>query len=177
MADTHEALVSLAAAKLGYSQVKPDQLRAVRSFLEGNDVFVCLPTGAGKSLCYAILPSVHDSFRRGGYGQPSDSDAAEPAITKVSSVVLIVSPLIALMKDQVECFTRKGLKAVYIDSSDEEAKIAAMSGEFQLVYISPETLINDRQWRRILESDYLRCNLVALVIDEAHCVRKWYVMS
>ena len=50
---------------------------------------------------------------------------------------------------------------MYIDSSDEDTKIAALSGEFQLIYISPEMLINDRQWRRILESDYLCCNLVA----------------
>ena len=81
MADTHEALVSLAAAKLGYSQVKPDQLQAVR-ILGRNDVFVCLPTSAGKSLCFAVLPSVYDSLRRGVYGHLGDTDAAEPAVQK-----------------------------------------------------------------------------------------------
>lgn len=55
MADTHEVLMSSATAILGYSRVKPDQMRPVRSILEENDVFVCLPTGTGKSLCYATI--------------------------------------------------------------------------------------------------------------------------
>ena len=71
---------------LGYSQMKPQQLKVVESFLKGHDVFGVLPTGFGKSLCYACLPIVFDKLQHKPQG---------------SSIVLIVSPLIAIMKDQV----------------------------------------------------------------------------
>ena len=153
------AVISSAAASLGYSKLKPKQYETVKEFVSGKDVFVCLPTGSGKSLCYAVLPAVFDRLRQK---------------TSPTSLVIVVSPLITLIKDQVETFMRKGLKPVYV-SSDEESKHAVLTGGFQLVYLSPESLLMDRQWRVILESPLFQDNLVALVIDEAHCVKKWYV--
>ena len=76
-----------AARLLGYRQMKPQQHRVVESFLNGHDVFGVLPTGFGKSLCYACLPIVFDKLQHKPHAGPS--------------IVLIVSPLIAIMKDQV----------------------------------------------------------------------------
>ena len=89
-----------AAASLGYSKLKPTQQEVVEKFVSGRDVFVCLPTGSGKSLCYAVLPAVFD-----GLGQLTDK-----------SLVIVVSPLIVLIKDQVETFTLKGLSCFYANS-------------------------------------------------------------
>ena len=154
------AVISTAAASLGYSKLKPKQYEAVKEFVCGRDVFVCLPTASGKSLCYAA--------------SPLSSTVCATKQVPCTSLVIVVSPLIALMKDQVETFMRKGLKAVYA-SSDEESKHAILTGGFQLVYLSPESLLTDREWRVILEGPLFQDNLVALVIDEAHCVKKWYV--
>ena len=93
------AAVSLVASKLGYSHLKPKQLEAVREFVSNKDVFVSLPTGGSKSLCYAVLPAVFDIFH-----QCSNS----------TSMIIVVSPLIALMKDQVGILQKKGLNAVYV---------------------------------------------------------------
>ena len=96
-ADIQRALPS-AAEKLGYSTLRSQQELVVKYFVQGNDVFVSLPTGSGKSLCYTILPYVFDILR----------NEVEP------SIVIIVSPLIALMKDQVRSMTERGLKAVFV---------------------------------------------------------------
>ena len=77
------------------------------------------------------------------------------------------------MKDQVASFQKKGVNAVYINPSDSESKLAVVTGEFQLIYISPETLLTDLEWRDILQSPLFQQNLEGLVVDEAHCVKKW----
>ena len=91
-----------AADNLGYTSIKPEQESAIVSFLRGNDVFVSLPTGYGKSLCYAALPSyAFDQVRASSH----------------PSIVIVVSPLIALMKDQVASYNAKGLKVGCITSN------------------------------------------------------------
>ena len=129
-------IICSAAASLGYSKLKPTQQGVVEKFVSGRDVFVCLPTGSEKSLCYAMLLAVFDSLR-----QLTDK-----------SLVIVVSPLIALIKDQVETFTLKGLSCFYANSSDQEAKHSVLAGECKLLYISAETLLTDCQWREILQS-------------------------
>ena len=124
--------------------MKPNQLEVVSlASLSRAKMSVCLPTGSGKSLCYALLPLVFDKLTR---------DHRKPQRT--SSFIVVVSPLIALMKDQVDNFKKKGIRSVYDSSTDEEAKLSVLSGEFQLFYISPEMLITDCQWRNILESSF-----------------------
>ena len=95
-----EAIVSSAVAELGYDSVKPEQKAALLAFLRGRDVFVSLPTWYGKSLCYAALPAAFDSLRR----SPSQS------------IVVVVSPLIALMKDQVATLSGRGLSVGCVTS-------------------------------------------------------------
>ena len=92
-----------AASSLGYAHLREQQKDAILTFLEGNDVFMALPTGYGKSLCYGCLPGAFDRLRR----------------SKAKSIVVVISPLVALMKDQVNNFASKGLSAGYVskDSS------------------------------------------------------------
>ena len=94
-----------AFARLGYNSVREEQLEAVRAILEGRDVFVSLPTRSGKSLCYGCLPLVFDELR---------------AVPQGKSIVVVVSPLKALMMDQVQTFSTKGVKAAYLGVEDIE---------------------------------------------------------
>ena len=137
-----------ASKQLGYSELRPNQ----RSFLKGRDAFVCLPTGSGKSLCYCLLPYAFDTLRHG----------------ERNSMVLVVSPLISLMKDQVRAMKEKNLSAV-----EEEEQNEICNSRYQLIFVSPEALLDDERWREILMDDNFQENLVALTIDEGHCVKKW----
>ena len=150
------AAIDEAAALLGYSRLTLRQMQAVKEFMKGKDVFVSLPTGAGKSLCFCLLPKVFDLLR--GTGR---------------SVVVVVSPLIALMKDQVRQMLERGMSAVYVAEADHQTEIKVCEGKFQLIYLSPESLLTNPTWRDMLQSDVYEQNLVAFVIDEAHCVVKW----
>ena len=158
MAVSLSEIVRSAAANLGYSSLKPEQELAILSFMEGNDVFVSLPTGYGKSLCYAALPYAFDELRA----------------TDTPSIVVVVSPLIALMKDQVAVYSARGLKVGCVtgESSSEE-KSQVVKGNFQLVFFSPESLLSGHRWRKLLQVEPYRSNVVAFIVDEAHCVKKW----
>ena len=78
------------------------------------------------------------------------------------------------MKDQVRAMERRGTRAVYVgDCSEERREVEVRCGNYQLVYMSPEALLTDERWRDMLVSPVYRQHLVALVVDEAHCVKKW----
>ena len=91
------------------------------------------------------------------------------------SIVMIISPLTALMLDQKERFSCTGLRVEFIGSAqDNEAAIAeVLSGLVQLVYISPECILNNKKFRAMLQKDIYQDKLRALCIDEAHCVKLW----
>ena len=111
-----------AAEKLEYSQLRPQQERAVKRFVEGHNVFVSLPTGSGKSLCYCILPATYD-FLSGADGL---------------LIVVVVSPLISLMKEQVRAMNERYMRAVFVGDCAEEEAVDVCDGKFKLVYMSPE---------------------------------------
>ena len=163
MAERLESSVSAAimeaGRKLGY-KLRARQQEVVVNFVQGRDVFVSLPTGSGKSLCYAVLPWTFDCLR---------------SIPKPSSIIIVVSPLIALMKDQVSSFMKKGLSAVYVgEQSSNDDKIAQIhGGQYQVVFFSPELLLTDETWRDMLQTSVYKENLVGFIVDEAHCVKKW----
>ena len=90
-----------AVQELGYNHATPEQGQAIREFLLGRDVFVSLPTGEGKSLCYASLPLVFDWIKERHVRMTISENLS-------SSIVVVVSPLTALMKDQVESFSKRG---------------------------------------------------------------------
>ena len=133
----------------GYDQFRPLQWEIIESVLNNQDVLALMPTGGGKSLCFQI-----------------------PALLK-EGVAIVVSPLIALMKDQVEGLVANGVSADYINSSqsnsEQEIVFRALeAGEIKLLYVSPEKLISDH-FLSFLQT--LKINLIA--VDEAHCISSW----
>ncbi len=133
----------------GYDTFRPVQEDVVAAMLAGKDAFVLMPTGGGKSLCYQI-----------------------PSIV-LEGTGIVVSPLISLMKDQVDALTRCGVKAAYYNSSlkAEEAKqvLARFSaGELDMLYVAPERLLS-QTFLKTLKS----IKLTLFAIDEAHCVSQW----
>lgn len=155
----YDGIISKAAQSLGYS-LKKEQHEAVLKFITGNDVFISLPTGFGKSLCYIILPRVFDLIH---------------SVAK-KSVILVVSPLAALMKDQVAAITKMGLSAAYICDKEAESaatKHAAKKGDYQVLFVSPESLFLSPEWRNMISSNHYRSHLVGFIVDEAHCIKKW----
>ena len=150
-----EKVILATITRLGYSTAKPEQLQAILGFLEKKDVFVSLPTGFGKSLCFGILPLLYDHLGK-----------------RKGSLVVIISPLIALMDNQIESFVSKGLTAVRVGHHDSNDSLL-ISGHYQLVFVSPETIMK-RKWRKMLLTDVYQKNCVGLIVDEAHCVRQWY---
>ncbi|MFT3996137.1 MAG: RecQ family ATP-dependent DNA helicase [Asticcacaulis sp.] len=132
-----------------YDDFRGQQARVIAAILNGDDVLAILPTGGGKSLCYQI-----PALMRPGFG-------------------LVISPLIALMADQVHGLTQKGVRAERLDSSvsmDERFKLwdRARDGEIDLLYLSPEALLQPFVLDKLSR---LPVNLLA--IDEAHCVSQW----
>lgn len=133
----------------GYSELRPHQTDVLTHVLSGEDCLAVLPTGSGKTLCYAI-----------------------PALVR-PGLVLVVSPLIALMRDQARKFASHGIRCTFLDSHQsfsekEEALHDLMSGESRILLVSPERLARD-DFRERLKT--LPLQLVA--IDEAHCISHW----
>ncbi len=142
-------LKAVVARHWGFASLRPLQEQAMRAVLDGRDSLVVLPTGGGKSLCYQA-PAV----LRGG-------------------VTVVVSPLIALMKDQVDGLRANGVAAAQIDSSltDSERFAAEMDlreGRIRLLFVSPERLVSS-DFYRILQ----QVGVHAFAIDEAHCISHW----
>jgi ATP-dependent DNA helicase RecQ len=136
----------------GYSRFRPGQEEVIDAVLEGRDVLAVMPTGAGKSLCYQI-----------------------PALL-LEGLTLVISPLIALMKDQVKALRTAGVSAAFLNSSlgpDEygETVSRAARGEYRILYIAPERL---RKGLPSLLAEAPNPPRIALiVIDEAHCASQW----
>ena len=161
MAKEVERAVTTASTELGYASLKDKQKEVITKFISGRDVFAALPTGYGKSLCYGCLPRIYDQLR-----------------SVQGSITVIVSPLTALMKDQVESFGKRGVSAALVTSDcDEQIKADVVEGRYQLVFISPEQLISRERFRSMCTNECYAERLVVLVVDEAHCVKKWLVYA
>lgn len=151
------AAIDLAAAlksRFGFSSFRPGQEAVVRDALAGRDLLAIMPTGGGKSLCFQ-LPAV-----------------LQPGIT------LVISPLIALMQDQVRLLQDNGIPAAYINSSLEPGEVsarlrAAAQGEYQLLYLAPERLLQSGFFDGVLARLVAGRGVSAFVVDEAHCVSEW----
>src|SRR5213082_1521183 len=133
----------------GYDEFRPLQQEIINDALAGCDVLVLMPTGGGKSLCFQL-----------------------PALTR-DGLTIVVSPLISLMKDQVDALQTSGIPATYLNSTvdREEAKArwrGLHRGEYRLLYVAPERLMLDTFLERALN-----WNIAQFAIDEAHCISEW----
>ena len=146
------------------STLRERQLQALYSFVSGEDVFVNLPTGYGKSLIFQMAPLVHVWMH----------DNVTICSWKKEPIILIVSPLLALMQDQVRKLTSLGLKAAFVGAEQEPAVLQDVAeGKFMFVFISPESTLASERWRNVLESSIYQRNLVGVAVDEVHCVTEW----
>ena len=132
----------------GYDSFRPNQEEIIRNIMSGNDTLVLMPTGGGKSICYQI-----------------------PALA-MEGTAIVVSPLISLMKDQVETLRANGIEAAALNSengseTDTIIRRKCMSGDMKLLYISPEKLLTEIPYL----ISHIRISLFA--IDEAHCISHW----
>ncbi len=151
MAETgmDDALLEKLHEYWGYSQFRPLQQEAMQAVLSGQDSLVVLPTGGGKSLCYQA-----------------------PALCMEGTAV-VVSPLISLMKDQVDALRACGISAAYLNSSLDQNESRSVlrdvrAGEIKLLYVAPERLMLEGMLCMLSE-----IKLAFIVIDEAHCVSMW----
>lgn len=133
----------------GYRQFRPGQQAIIHSILGGRDCLVVMPTGGGKSLCYQI-----------------------PALV-MEGLTLVVSPLISLMKDQVDQLLANGIAAAYLNSTQirkqqHDVMAACRAGHVKMLYIAPERLMMDNMIEQLQ-----RWRLAMIAVDEAHCISQW----
>ncbi|KAI8647781.1 P-loop containing nucleoside triphosphate hydrolase protein [Parasitella parasitica] len=155
--DVRKALVQ----NFKLAEFRPNQLEAINTTLNGEDVFVLMPTGGGKSLCYQ-LPAIIQRHGRQG-------------------VTFVISPLLSLMEDQVrQLVENRGIPAHMLSGSTNAAKKSWLYADLSkptpttvLVYITPELLKNSGALQQTLDSLARRNKLARFVIDEAHCVSQW----
>ena len=149
----------------GYSSFRGNQAAVISRVLSGQHALVIMPTGGGKSLCYQVP------------GLVLARQPAREATTKPSScgrpLSVVLSPLIALMKDQVDALLARGIATTFINSSltsaDRQARYAALAaGEVDLLYVTPERFRKTEFCQAIAHR-----NIVLLAVDEAHCISQW----
>jgi len=137
------------AARFGFDSFRPGQEQIVDALLAGRSALAVFPTGAGKSLCYQL-----------------------PALL-LEGVTIVVSPLIALMKDQIDFLQRSGIEAARLDSSLDAAEQREIferlrTGALKLLYVAPERLNNERFLAQLA-----RTRISLFAVDEAHCISEW----
>lgn len=131
----------------GYDSFRPDQEEVISHVMEGNDALVIMPTGGGKSLCFQLPALLFDGL------------------------TIVISPLIALMKDQVDALKANGISAAYLNSSlddmqRQEIRQQIRNKEIKLLYLAPESL-------QMLEMIRDLSPISLIAIDEAHCISSW----
>lgn len=146
---TQPSPLSVLKKYYGYDSFRPQQKEIINCVLQKKDVLVLMPTGGGKSICFQV-----------------------PAVV-MPGIAVVISPLIALMKDQVEALNQNGIAAAYLNSSlsmeqQRQVEQQAYRGDLELLYVSPEKLLSE-YFQNMMRS--LNLNLIA--IDEAHCISAW----
>jgi ATP-dependent DNA helicase RecQ len=146
---TLDAARATLAARFGFPEFRPGQQQAVASVLAGRDTLVVLPTGGGKSVCYQV-----------------------PALL-LPGLTVVVSPLISLMKDQVDALTARGIPAAFVNSTLTAGEVSdrmarAVRGDVKLLYVAPERFDLGTTAERLRDA-----GVSLLAVDEAHCISEW----
>ncbi len=133
----------------GYNQFRGNQEPIIRNILDGRDTFVIMPTGAGKSLCYQLPAMMTDKM------------------------AIVISPLIALMKNQVDQLNAFGINAKFLNSTLSKSEITrikkeSIAGEVKLLYVAPESLTKEENVEFLKKVD-----IAFIAVDEAHCISEW----
>ena len=149
VAEEKDALKDKLKEIFGYTTFRGNQEVVINNILAGKNTFVIMPTGAGKSLCYQL-----------------------PAMIK-DGLAIIISPLIALMKNQVDQLNAYGINARFLNSTLSKSEITRLkkdciNGEIKLLYVAPESL-NKEEYIEFLQ----KANVSFVAIDEAHCISEW----
>jgi len=149
VSDLPPAVLSTLKERFGFDALRPGQGQVVAALLDGRSALAVFPTGGGKSLCYQ-LPALH-----------------------LDGITLVVSPLIALMKDQIDALQARGIAAARLDSSLDGDTYRQVwrdleAGELKLLYVAPERFGNERFLSRLK-----RVRIALMAIDEAHCISEW----
>jgi len=157
-----EGVLNFGLQKLGYSKLRDGQRRVVEAYLTGKDVFFCSLTELGKSLCFEIAPFVFEGIEVGVENAEKQTD--------ISSICLVVAPLMSLMKDQVAGLKSRGIAAAIIgpESTATEMKDIRLV-RFNLLFGSREALLNSH--RTIIRD--LKDLTKAVFVDESHRIAKW----
>ncbi|MDG2432666.1 DNA helicase RecQ [Flavobacterium sp.] len=144
---TTEKTHTVLKQNFGFERFRPNQEEIIQSILNGRDTLAIMPTGGGKSICFQLPALLFDG------------------------ITIVISPLIALMKDQVDSLKANGIAACYINSSQTEAEQTIhiqnlIDGNTKIVYVAPESL-------SYLENTFSRITVSLIAIDEAHCISSW----
>lgn len=145
-----QQLLTLLKHHFGYTEFRHNQQAIIENVLQGKDTMVLMPTGGGKSICYQL-----------------------PALA-FEGVTIVVSPLIALMKDQVDALRQNGIAAAYLNStlstSEQQMILHQLrNGQLKLLYLAPERLIGEENFMQFLST----INVSLFAVDEAHCISHW----
>lgn len=145
-----QQLLTLLKHHFGYTEFRHNQQAIIENVLQGKDTMVLMPTGGGKSICYQL-----------------------PALA-FEGITIVVSPLIALMKDQVDALRQNGIAAAYLNSTlstSEQQMIMHQlrNGQLKLLYLAPERLIGEENFMQFLST----INVSLFAVDEAHCISHW----
>ena len=150
--------ISEACKAFGVTDVHVEQRIAISCLLRGRDVFACFPAGYGKSLVYQILPLV--------------SKLATPAVCPDGPIVIVVSPLRSLMRDQVLSLQGKGTRAFQVGWCVQDDD-CIKNGDCSVFFGTPEVLLGTEEWRSSLQTSPLKDRLIAIAVDEVHTVTQW----
>ena len=151
-----DQLLYILQSIFGLTNFRPKQEKIINNILAGRDLLVLLPTGSGKSLCYQL-----------------------PAVIS-EGVTIVISPLLALINDQIQFLNRIGIKSYYYNSQIQSQEKKQLFDDLskkkpvcQLLYTTPETIVNNLGFRNQLDQLYKKKLMSRIIIDEAHCVSNW----
>ena len=153
--------ISEVCLKHNITSFKPLQRLCLKNLLLGRDVLACLPTGFGKSLIFQAWPTACRILSSYGFSQWNE----EP-------LLLVVCPLLSIIRDQIQSLLSIGILAACAGESPE-MDLDIAEGKYPLIFGTPETLVGDRRWRRVLQTTAFQHCLVGIAVDEVHTVIQW----